>query len=202
MPIGTTAAIIGAGVLGAGASAVAAGKNAGAIKESSDSSLQANREAIAAQERAFQQNLAFQQDALDKGLALQTDTLNANNALNAATFNRTGQVQTDIYNNNVGTLNPFVQTGYSAMNGINALLGLPQQKAYQPKQVAFNPIDAPVVAPRAPVPDTSASATQQASLAGTPTNADWAAFNAGTAPRPTYPIDRSLDISRIPYGGY
>jgi hypothetical protein len=145
MPIG---AVVGAAVVGGGASVIAANKNSSAIEKSTDTSLQANREAIAAQERAFQQQLAFQSDALNQNLAMQADT-----------YNSSGQTQAAIYNNNVGTLNPFVQTGYSAMNSINSLIGLPKQKAYNPKEVAFTPVEARQVtaiqpAPPAPIPDT------------------------------------------------
>jgi hypothetical protein len=153
MPIG---AVVGAAVVGGGASVIAANKNSSAIEKSTDTSLQANREAIAAQERAFQQQLAYNQSALNQGLQFQTDALNQNLSMQADSFNSTGKTQTAIYNNNVGTLNPFVQTGYAAMNQINPLLGLPEQKAYTPKNVAFDPvtarqITAPVVEP-APQP--------------------------------------------------
>lgn len=143
MPIG---AVVGAAVVGGGASILAADKNSKAIQQSTDTSLQANREAIAAQERAFQQQLAFQSDALNQNLAMQADT-----------YNSSGQTQASIYNNNVGTLNPFVQTGYSAMNSINSLIGLPKQQGYTPQQVAFTPVEArqvttPALSPPTPQP--------------------------------------------------
>lgn len=121
MPIGTTAALIGSAVIGAGSSIIGSSNNSKAISKSTDANLQAQREAIAAQERMAAQNMALQSNI----------------------YNTSGKLQTDIYNQNVSTLNPFTQTGYSAMNARNALLGLPEQQAYTPQQIAFTPIQNP-----------------------------------------------------------
>jgi len=131
----------GAAVIGAGGSIIAANKNSKAIDKSTDASLQANRESLAAQK-----------EALDKTLGFQTQA-----------YNNSGQLQTDVRNQNVAILNPYAQTGYAAMNQINALLGLPEQQAYHAQPITFNPITNP--------------ATPAASTA---TNA----ANAATAPRP------------------
>lgn len=152
-------AIVGAGLLGAGASVVAGNKNANAIEKTSDTSLQANREAIAAQERAFQQSLAFQEESRDLGLAYQTDALNASNALQTNAFNANGAQRTQQYNNVLGATNPFLQTGYASMNAINAMLGLPQQKAFTPQMATHTPVTAPVVANPAATPAAPAGQT-------------------------------------------
>lgn len=77
MAIGTTAAIIGSAVIGAGASAIAGSKNSKAIRQSSDAQAQSNREAIAAQERARTENLALQRPIYNAGMP----AISARNAL-------------------------------------------------------------------------------------------------------------------------
>lgn len=129
MPVG---AIVGATAVGVGSSAIASSNNKKAIEKSTDSSLQANRESLAAQQKMFDQSLAAQQEALNRNLQLNTDT-----------YNSSAGLQTDIYNQNVARLNPYVQTGYSAMNSLNAMLGLPKQAGYDPQAITFTPIAAP-----------------------------------------------------------
>lgn len=176
MPIGTTAAIIGAGVLGAGASALGASKNASAINKSTDSSLQAQREALAAQTAAHDKTLAAQQNALSQSLALQTNALNQNSGMQAGQYNSSGQLQTDAANRAYGTLNPFAQTGYASMNAINSLLGLPEQQAYQGAPLKFTPVQAtqialPATPTAAPVaPNNLSGVGPTANLAAAPTN--------------------------------
>ncbi len=132
MPIGTTAALIGSAVIGAGSSIIGSSNNKKAIQTSTDANLQAQRESIAAQERIAAQNTQLQ----------------------TGIYNNSGQMQTDIYNQNVGTLNPYTQTGYAAMNVRNSLLGLPQQQAYTPKEISFTPVNQQ--APATPATQTNA----------------------------------------------
>lgn len=77
MAIGTTAAIIGSAVIGAGASMAASSKNSKAISQSSQAQQQGNAQAIAAQERARSENLALQRPLYDAGMP----AVNARNAL-------------------------------------------------------------------------------------------------------------------------
>lgn len=77
MAIGTTAAIIGSAVIGAGASAIAGSKNSKAIGQASDAQAQSNREAIAAQEKARSENLALQRPIYNAGMP----AISARNAL-------------------------------------------------------------------------------------------------------------------------
>lgn len=77
MAIGTTAAILGSAVIGAGASAMAGSANSRAIRDGSAAQAQANREAIAAQERARAENLALQRPLYDAGMP----AVSARNAL-------------------------------------------------------------------------------------------------------------------------
>ena len=153
MPIGTTAAIIGAAAIGAGGSAIAASQNKSAIKSSTDASLQANRESIAAQERANQQALAFQQNALDQAIGFQTGQ-----------YNSSGQLQTDIYNRNSANFNPYLATGEAANSRINAMLGL-DTSGYTPQApVQFTQLGNSPEAP--PV----AGENSQSANGGTPSN--------------------------------
>lgn len=80
MAIGTTAAILGSAVIGAGASAVSGSRNSRAIRESTNAQTESNAQSLA--------------------------------------------LQSNIYNQNRATLNPFVQRGNVAGDQINALLGL------------------------------------------------------------------------------
>lgn len=142
-------AVGGAALIGGAATVAAASSNAHAIQQSTDSSLQANRESLAAQAAA-----------LDKQLAFQTDALNTNTALQTGEYNSQGKLLTDIHNQNINVLNPFAQTGYSAMNQINALVGLPEQQGYTPKPITFTPVTAPTVAaPTASAPGAAPLAT-------------------------------------------
>jgi len=125
-----------AGLLGAGASIVAGSQNAKAINKSTDANLEAQREAIAAQTATVDKQIAASTDALNKQLGYSTDT-----------FNSSGQLQTDVRNQNINILNPLAQTGYSAMNKINSLVGLPQQAAYTPTPITFTPVTAPTTTP-------------------------------------------------------
>lgn len=68
MAIGTTAAIIGSAVVGAGASALSASKNSKAIGKATDAQTQGNREALAAQERARAENVRLQQPLYNAGM--------------------------------------------------------------------------------------------------------------------------------------
>jgi len=141
-----------AGIAGAAGSVISSNNNKNAIAKSTDANLQAQREAIASQEKLFQQNLAQQQAALDKSLGFQTNALNQAMGFQTDAYNSSGKLQTDVRNQNIAILNPLAQTGYGAMNSINALLGLEQQQAYTPQNISFtpvkaNPIAAPVVAP-------------------------------------------------------
>lgn len=77
MAIGTTAAILGSAVIGAGASAIASSKNSKAISQAAQSQEQGTAQAIAAQERARSENLALQRPLYDAGMP----ALNARNAL-------------------------------------------------------------------------------------------------------------------------
>lgn len=77
MAIGTTAAILGSAVIGAGASVIAGSKNSKAIGKASDAQAQSNREAIAAQERARAENLALQRPIYNAGMP----AISARNAL-------------------------------------------------------------------------------------------------------------------------
>lgn len=113
------AAVVAAGI-GAAASVGGAMINKSATKKATNANVQAQQDSLAAQERMA----------------------NENRALQMGIYNNAGQMQTDIYNQNVSTLNPFTQTGYSAMNARNAMLGLPQQKAYTPKAITFTPLTA------------------------------------------------------------
>ena len=140
------AATIGVGVLGAGSTLIASSNNANAINNSTQASVAAQQQAIAAQSAA-----------VDKQIAAQTAALNASLGQQAATYNSGGQMQTAVRNQNVGILNPFAQTGYSAMNTINDLIGLPEQKGYTPKPIAFTPITAQQVPTPTPTPALSAS---------------------------------------------
>ncbi len=119
MPV---AAVVGA-VAGIGGSIISSNNNKKAIEKSTDASLLANRESIAAQKEALEKQLAFQQNALNQGMQLSRDQ-----------YNSSGKLQTDIYNQNVGRLDPWTQTGYAATNQLNALIGLPQQQALRPLQ--------------------------------------------------------------------
>lgn len=131
------AAIAGAAVVGAGASMIGASKNAKAINKSTDASVQAQQYSADQQLQAARENIALQTAAYNQSADAQAQAYNANNA-----------VQTGIYNNNVGMLNPYTQTGYSAMNRINAMLGLDQQEAYTPQpvragRISVDPIQLP-----------------------------------------------------------
>lgn len=68
MAIGTTAAIIGSAVIGAGASAMASSKNSKAINQSTQAQTQANQQAIAAQQQARSENMALQSPIYQAGL--------------------------------------------------------------------------------------------------------------------------------------
>lgn len=57
MAIGTTAAILGSAVIGAGASALGASKNSKAINQATDAQLQATRESNALQSQIYDQNV-------------------------------------------------------------------------------------------------------------------------------------------------
>lgn len=118
-------AIGGAAILGAGATVAASSNNSKAISKSTQAQTQA-------QDRSLQAQIA----ANDRSIAAQGEQ-----------FNSSGQLQTDIRNQNVGVLNPFAQTGYAAMNQINALTGLPQQKAYTPEPITFTPVETQKPAP-------------------------------------------------------
>lgn len=132
MPIG---AIIGGAAITAGGSAIAAGNNSKAIQKSTDSSLQANRETLAAQQKQFDQSMAWQQQAFGQQQGLQRDT-----------YNSGGQLQTDIYNQNVSVLQPWATRGSAAGNQINSMLGLETAANYTPSQIRFTPVAAPVAA--------------------------------------------------------
>lgn len=150
------AAVIGAAAIGAGGSIIASSNNKKAIAQSTDSSLQAQREALAAQQRAFDTILPLQQNALNQSISYQRDALGNITQLQGNGYNNSGQALTQAYNNATGALNPYMQTGYAANNGLNALLGLPQQQAYTPQQATFKPISIPQMPaaqqPTAPVP--------------------------------------------------
>lgn len=153
MPIGTTAAIIGAGILGAGASVVSANKNKKAISQSTDASLAAQREANLSAEKIAAQQIAAQKEALDKGLGYQTNAFNAGTQMSADTYNSTGRLNTDIYNQRQQILQPWTSGGFSAFNQLNGMLGLPQQQAYTPQTLAFTPVTAQqITAPVTPAP--------------------------------------------------
>jgi hypothetical protein len=137
MPAG---AIIGA-VAGIGGSLISSSSNSKAIDKSSQASLQANRESIAAQKEALDKQLAFQQNALTQGLTLSRDQ-----------YNSSGKLQTDFYNQNVGRLDPWTQTGYAATNQLNALIGLPQQQGFTSTPVQFTPLTAPTPPATTPTP--------------------------------------------------
>lgn len=78
MAIGTALAVgLGRAVIGAGSSALAASKNSKAIKNATAAQTDANREAIAAQERARSENLGLQRPLYDAGMP----ALQARNAL-------------------------------------------------------------------------------------------------------------------------
>ena len=78
MAIGTALAVgLGSAVIGAGSSALAASKNSKAIKSATAAQTDANREAIAAQERARSENLGLQRPLYDAGMP----ALQARNAL-------------------------------------------------------------------------------------------------------------------------
>lgn len=176
-------AIGGAAIVGAAGSVAASKSNSKAIGNAQDSSLQANRESIAAQKEALDKQIAAQQQALTQGIGFQTSALNQSNAYNTQAYNNSGKLQTDVLNQNYGILNPFAQTGYSSMNQINGILGLPQQQAYTPKDIKFTPINAqpiaapvtPTTTPATPNPQTPAGATGPApqpnsALSGAPQN--------------------------------
>lgn len=126
MAIGTTAAILGAAALGVGGSVIAGNKNAKAIQQSTDSSLQAQREAIAAQQQAQQQNQAFL-----------TDVYNQNAMLQADAFNASAGFQTQAANTGFNALNPAVQAGNVARTGYMGMLG------YKVPKGETNPYKAP-----------------------------------------------------------
>lgn len=138
MAIGTTAALIGSAVIGAGASAITGSKNAKAIEKSSDAGIQAQREMLAAQQKAFDQSLAFN-----------TDIFNANAGLQADAFNRSAGIQTQAANIGYNALNPAVQAGNVARTGYMGMLGYNNI----PKG-ATNPYKAPepIVAPQLTAP--------------------------------------------------
>lgn len=78
MAIGTALAVgLGSAVIGAGSRALAASKNSKAIKSATAAQTDANREAIAAQERARAENLGLQRPLYDAGMP----ALQARNAL-------------------------------------------------------------------------------------------------------------------------
>lgn len=77
MAIGTTAAIIGSAVIGAGASIAASSKNSKAISQASRDQQQGTAQAIEAQERVRSENLALQRPLYDAGMP----AVNARNAL-------------------------------------------------------------------------------------------------------------------------
>lgn len=77
MAIGTTAAIIGSAVIGAGASAMSASKNSKAISKSTAAQSAGNAQALAAQERARSENMALQSPIYQAGLP----AMQARNAL-------------------------------------------------------------------------------------------------------------------------
>jgi len=150
MPIGTTAAIIGGSLIAGGATVAAANSNKKAIGQTTDASLQANRESIAAQERMNAQNLALQQSALDQTLGYQQGA-----------FNSSGQLQTDIYNRNSAAYNPYLATGVAANSQINALLGL-DTSGYQPAApIQFQPVGNPASDPAPAVTNPGTPATAQ-----------------------------------------
>jgi hypothetical protein len=145
------AIVAGAALAGAGASVLAANKNASAIKSSTNSQLQAQRESIASQEKIAQQQMAAQLNALNTTTGLQRDA-----------FNSSGQTQADLYNQRNATLQPWAAGGGEAFNAMNSMLGLGTQKFSAPKQVTFSPIAAPVAAPTAtPTAPTTTAALMQ-----------------------------------------
>ena len=177
------AAVIGAAAIGAGGSILASSNNKKAIAQSTDSSLQAQREALAAQQRAFDTILPLQQNALNQSISYQRDALGNITQLQGNAYNNSGQALTQAYNNATGALNPYMQTGYAANNGLNALLGLPQQQAYTPQQATFKPIAIPQM-PAAPAAPAPTSPGTNLGPAPQPANALMAAPNATWTPPP------------------
>jgi hypothetical protein len=153
------AAVIGSAVVGVAGSAISAKNNKKAINKSTDASLTAQRESLAAQQKAFDQILPLQQGALNNAVGYQTGA-----------YNSAGQALTSAYNNSTGALNPYMQTGYNANNALNAIVGLPNTGGYQPQQATFTPMAAPAMAPvtsalkTTPTP-VSATASLQAYMA-------------------------------------
>lgn len=160
MPVG---AIIGGAALTAGGSVIASSNNSKAIQKSTDSSLQANRETLAAQQKQFDQSMAWQQQAFGQQQGLQRDT-----------YNSGGQLQTDIYNQNVSVLQPWATRGNAAGNQINSMLGLETAANYTPAQITFTPVAAP--------------AAQAGTAAGTPV----AQPGAVTQPAGNAPVSSAL----------
>jgi hypothetical protein len=153
-------AIVGGAVASGVASTVASGNNKKAIGKATDSSLQANRESIAAQERIAAQQIAASKEALDKSLGYQTGAFNMGSALQADTYNSSGRMGADIYNQRQAIMTPWAKGGFGAFNQLNSMLGLEQQKFVAPSPIAFSPITAqqmPVAPPPAaatPAPGT------------------------------------------------
>lgn len=76
MAIGTTAAILGSAVIGAGASAISSSKNSKAIKQTTDAQTQGNAASLALQSNIYNQNKATLSPFVNRGNAA-GDQLNA-----------------------------------------------------------------------------------------------------------------------------
>lgn len=137
MPIGLIAGAT--AVAGVAGSVISSSNNRKAINKSTDASLQANRDALAAQERAFNQILPLQQSAL-----------NATVANNGAAYNAGGQAMTDAYNNSTSALTPWMKTGYNANDALNDITGLPRTGGYTPPRATFTPMAVTSPVPVAP----------------------------------------------------
>lgn len=69
MVIGTTAAILGSAVIGAGASAMASSKSSKATAQATDAQLQANRESLALQQQVYDSNKGILSPFVQQGYA-------------------------------------------------------------------------------------------------------------------------------------
>lgn len=106
MAIGTTAAIIGASVIGAGASMYGASQNANATRDNANANRQLTEAQIAANNAAIQQGWIHSDTA--------THTAASNIAQNVAQYQAQGE----------GLFRSWIDRGNAAGNQINALLGL------------------------------------------------------------------------------
>jgi hypothetical protein len=140
----------GAALAGAAGSVISSNNNKKAIEKSTDASLQANRESIASQEKLAAESRK-----------LLTDQFNQSMGYNRDAYNTSGQLQTDVRNQNVAILNPWAQGGFSAFNQANALLGLPEQQAYSPQAIQFKPLTAPPPPAATPQPTTPTTPAPQ-----------------------------------------